>query len=169
LTGRRPRVWQKVKRRHGSDQMPAGLSSLRDQTVSAPTDCLSRLRFSTDHHEDEDSGIAQMLDEAPIAAEGHHHHLDALIDAHRDVATTGEVHQQVHRDSAARSLGANVIDRRSQLVGHRQSQCPQAARLGHRCGQRPTGQTATHSGLTDWDVEAKSIRDVHTYLDSGRL
>jgi hypothetical protein len=34
-----------------------GLSSLSDQTVSAPTDCPLRLSFGTDDHEDEDSGI----------------------------------------------------------------------------------------------------------------
>jgi hypothetical protein len=118
------------------------------------------LSFSTDHHKDEDSGIAQMLDDAAIAAEGHHHNLDALIDADRDVATTGEVHQQVYRDRAAGGLSANVMDRRSQLTGRRQSQGAQAARFRHRCGQRPAGQTATHSGLADRDVEAKSIRDV---------
>ena len=167
LTGRRSRVWQKVERRHGSDQMAAGLSSLGDQTVSAPTDCLSRLSFGTDHHEDEDSGVAQMLDDAAIAAERHHYDIDVLIDADRDVATTDEVHQQVHRDCAPRGLRANVIDRRSQLTGPRQSQGAQAARFRHRRGQWPAGQTATHSGLTDRDVKAKSIRDVQRLTHPG--
>jgi hypothetical protein len=39
------------------------------------------LSFGTDHHEDEDSGVAQLLDNAAIVAERHHHYLDALIDA----------------------------------------------------------------------------------------
>jgi hypothetical protein len=140
--------------------MAAGLSSLGDQTVCAPIDCLSRLTFGTNHHEDEDSGVAQVLDNAAIAAERHHHNLDALIDAYRDVATTGEVHQQVHRDSAPRGLSANVIDRRSQLTRPRQPQGAQATRLGYRCGQRPAGETTAHPGLTDRDIEAKSISDV---------
>jgi hypothetical protein len=58
LSGRGTRVWQKAERWHGSDEMAAGISSLGDQTVSAPTDCLSRLRVGTDHDEDEDSRLA---------------------------------------------------------------------------------------------------------------
>jgi hypothetical protein len=58
LTGRRTRVWQKAERWHGSDEMAAGLSSLSDQTIGAPTDCLSCLRVGTDHHEDVDSRLA---------------------------------------------------------------------------------------------------------------
>jgi hypothetical protein len=65
----------------GTGVAATGLSSLSNQTVSAPTDCLSRLSFGTDHHEDEDSGVAQLLDNAAIVAERHHHYLDALIDA----------------------------------------------------------------------------------------
>ena len=57
LTGRRTRVWQKAERWHASDEMAAGLSSLSDQTIGAPTDCLSCLRVGTDHHKDEDSRL----------------------------------------------------------------------------------------------------------------
>jgi hypothetical protein len=102
-----------------------------------------------------------MLDDAAIAAEGHHHNLDALIDAYRDVATTGEVHQQVHRDSAPRGLSANRIDRRSQLTGPRQPQGAQPASPGDRSGQGATCQTAAHPGLSNRDVQSKSISDVH--------
>jgi hypothetical protein len=117
MTGDRARLWQEVECRHSPDQMTAGLSPLGDQTVSAPTDCLSCLNFGPHHHEDEDSGIAKSLDNLAIAAERDHRNVDSLINAHRDVATTSEVHQQIHRDGAPGGLRANMIDRGPQLTG----------------------------------------------------
>jgi len=69
------------------------------------------------------------------------------------------------RASAPRSArnaasARNVIDRHSQLTGQRQSEGAQSASLGDRPGQRSAGQSATHPGLTDRNVEAESIRDV---------
>ena len=93
--------------------MAAGFSSLSDQTISAPGDSVARLCLGTDHHEDEDPGIAQMLDEPAILAECKHDDIDPSVDAYRDVAATHKGQQQVYRDGAARDLRAHLIDRRA--------------------------------------------------------
>jgi hypothetical protein len=93
--------------------MAAGLASLSDETISAPGDSGARLGLGTDHHEDEDPGIAEILDEAPLFAERQHYDVHARLDADRDMVATDEGHQQVYRDGAARGLFAYPIDRRA--------------------------------------------------------
>jgi hypothetical protein len=110
LPGDRASMGQKVESRHGSDEMAAGLPPLSDQTVGAPVDSLARLRLGTDHHEDEDAGIAKVVDQPAVSAECQHHHVDRGVDAHRDVAPTREGHHQVHRDGATRGLGTYLTD-----------------------------------------------------------
>ena len=113
LPGRRQRLWQEIQSRHGSDEMATGLAPLSDQTVSAPGDGGACLRLGTDHHEDEDSGIAEVLDKPAPLAERQHDDIDAGVDADRYVGATDEGHQQVYRDGATRGLCTHLINRRS--------------------------------------------------------
>jgi hypothetical protein len=90
-----------------------GFSPLSDQTVSAPGDSTARLRLGTDHHEDEDPGIPQMLDKPAILAERKHDDIHPTVDTYRDVAATHERQQQIYRDSATRGVLAHLTDRGS--------------------------------------------------------
>jgi hypothetical protein len=47
------------------------------------------------------------------------------------------------------------------LAGCGQSERSQATRLGDRSRKRCAGQAAAHPGLTHWNVEPQSVRDVH--------
>jgi hypothetical protein len=113
LTGHGQSVRQEVQGRYGSDKVAAGFSPLSDQTVSAPGKSTARLRLGTDHHEDEDPGIPQMLDKPAILTECKHDDIHTTVDAYRDVAATHEGHQQIYRDSATRGLLAHLTDRGS--------------------------------------------------------
>lgn len=108
----------------------AGLAALGDQAVGAPTESGTGLRRGAHHHEDEDAGIAKVLYEPPLLAEGQDDAVDPGIHAHRDVRTTHEGQQQVYRNRAIRHPLAHPIDRRAQLPGRGQAQGAQAARRG---------------------------------------
>jgi hypothetical protein len=106
-------VRQEVQSRHSSDEVATGFSPLSDQTVSTPGDSGSRLLVGTDHHEDEDPGIAKVLDKPTLFAERQHDNVHAGVDADRDVVATYEGHQEVYRDGASRGLRAHLTDRGS--------------------------------------------------------
>jgi hypothetical protein len=113
LPGRPQGMGQEVQGRHGSDEVPAGLASLGDQTVRAPGDRGERLRFGADHHEDEDPGVTQVRDEPAPFAERQHDGVHAGVNADSDVVATDEGHQQVYRDRAPGRPLAHLVDRRS--------------------------------------------------------
>lgn len=141
--------------------MATGFASLRDQTVGAPGHRRARLCFGTDHHEDEDSGIAEVLDRPVLVAERQHDRVYSGVDAHLDVSATNEGKQQVYRDGTTLGLGTHLVDRGSQLPRRGQPECAQAARLRDGRRQRCPRQSATHSGLTHWNIEPQSVCDVH--------
>ena len=95
LSGRGQGVGQEVQRRHGSDEVAAGLASLSDEPVSAPCDGGARLSHVTDHHKDECARFAKVLDKPVPFAERQHDDVHAGVDADLDVVATGEGHQQV--------------------------------------------------------------------------
>jgi hypothetical protein len=66
-------------------RVAAGFSALSDQTIGAPGDSIVRLCWGTDHHKDEDPGVAQMLDETAILAECKHDDIYPSVEAYRDV------------------------------------------------------------------------------------
>jgi hypothetical protein len=144
--------------------MAAGLASLSDQTVSAPGDSGARLGLGTNHYEDEDPGIAEVLDKPALFAERQHDAIDASVDADRDVVTTDEGHQQVYRDGATRRPVTYLIDRRAQLAGCGDADCSEATRFCDRSRQRCAGQSAAHSRLSYRNVEPQAVRDVHVLL-----
>ena len=93
--------------------MTTGLAPLRDQTVSAPTDGGICLRGGTDHDEDEDAGLAKVLDESALFTERHHGDIDIRVDADRDVRAMNEGHQQIYRDSPTGRPLTHLIDGRA--------------------------------------------------------
>jgi hypothetical protein len=113
VAGRGQSMREEVQSRHRSDEVAAALSPLSDQTISAPGDSTARLCLGTDHHEDEDPGIAQLLDKPAILAECKHDDIYPSVDAYRDVAATHEGQQQIYGDRAARNLRTHLIDRGS--------------------------------------------------------
>jgi hypothetical protein len=113
LTGHSKSVRQEVQGRHGSDKVATGFSPLSDQTVSAPGGSAASLRLGTNHHEDEDPDIPQMLDKPATLAECKHDDIHTTVDTHRNVTATHEGHQQIYRDGTTRGLLAHLTDRGS--------------------------------------------------------
>ncbi|VAZ70809.1 hypothetical protein LAUMK4_00132 [Mycobacterium persicum] len=159
--GHRQSLREEVQCRHGPDEVSTGFTALGDQPVSAAGDRAQRLFPGADHHEDDDSGVAKMLDEPALLAEGQNDDVHPRADTHVDVTAVQEGQQQVDCHGSARSLGPHSIDGPAQLTSGDQAEGAQTARVGDRRRQRCAGDAAAHACLGHRNVESQPVEDIN--------
>src|SRR6478735_2344015 len=95
--------------------MPAGLHTLRDQSVRAAAARPARLLLGADHHEYVHALLGEPPEQTAVHAESDDRHVDSRLHAHLDVPATDKRHQQVDRYRAVRGDLLNLTDRLPQL------------------------------------------------------
>jgi hypothetical protein len=112
---------QELQSRPDAAQVPAGFTSLSDESVDTPIKHPTRLVHRADHCEYEYPRVFEPPHQITVATEGHDRHVDPRFNANRNVAAAQKWHQQIDSNRPIGDLVSNPSDPFAQPRGRNQA------------------------------------------------